>query len=194
MFLNLLFGIGWLWYMCFFCCRYLKHSLNVCHGKKLCVWVCLPEFHNVTLSMTDSFVHIHGLRTFTCRLLIIFPAIPAHVCLMNKIGTFHSKVTCPILIDWKLWGTYGHLLNQHMGWEYLLQSWPRLPLCDLWSQDAVFALINVSLELRFVEKQRHWWNPYIQKHIPAPAAFHVYNTSPSHVRVNSSANFGPQYS
>lgn len=88
--------------------------------------------------------------------------------------------------DWKLWGTYGHLLNQHMGWEYLLQSWPRLPLCRLWSQDAVFALINVSLELRFVEKQRHRRNPYVQKHIPAPAAFHVYNISPSHVRVNSS--------
>ena len=80
-----------------------------------------------------------------------------------------------------------HLLKQHVGWEFLQQSWPRLSLCDLWSQDAVFALINVSLELRFVGKQRHRWNPYVQKHIPAPAEIHVYNTSPSHVRVNSSS-------
>ena len=93
-----------------------------------------------------------------------------------------QEVMCLSLFAW-----VEHLLNQRVGWEYLLQSWPRLPLCDLWSQDAVFALINVSLELRFVEKQRRRWNPYIQKHIPAPAAIHVYNTSPSHVRVKSSS-------
>lgn len=125
MFLNLLFGTGWLGYICIFFCRYLNHGLNVY------LW---------------------------------------------------QEVMCLSLFAW-----VEHLLNQRVGWEYLLQSWPRLPLCDLWSQDAVFALINVSLELRFVEKQRRRWNPYIQKHIPAPAAIHVYNTSPSHVRVKSSS-------
>ena len=100
-----------------------------------------------------------------------------------------QEVMCLSLFAWvpQCHGVLSTCWSNTWDGEFLQQSWPRLSLCDLWSQDAVFALINVSLELRFVGKRRHRWNPYVQKHIPAPAEIHVYNTSPSHVRVNSSS-------